>query len=440
MNLEKRQKLSNTWKQLVGDYVKETIELLDRGYTHGWENISDLPEDKSHKIAEDVVSLLREANKNRTQIQFRKEFPTSHASFVPTLDDRCTTIDNICLLPDGRILMKSGCLSLIENNIISDLPEFYDAKLCPNRRYLALSKKDCIEIYDGYEGPLKTSISLEREPGNLSKKILDGIERAPITTYSKIYAVFPCGGKVLLGTDDAFYIFSATSCDLLYPTVLELNEYLEENTTELYDLDMQHACISPDGEYIAMGHQCSDHYIFDSKLKLATTVSTASSYPHFSCFSKDGQLLALNSCHFYHGETIGVLTASLKKGTQQGFSNIPYLEDTTFPRGTRLLEDLYRVYAAVPYKEGFILGNAQGEIAYIDENSQRRWWYRIGSTVSAIDISKDEKTLIVSTYAGFLCILDLDSGTLDPYAITNAKIAEKQRWIFWRGEESPLLW
>jgi hypothetical protein len=47
---------------------------------------------------------------------------------------------------------------------------------------------------------------------------------------------------------------------------------------------------------------------------------------------------------------------------------------------------------------------------------------------------------VVTTYAGFLCILDLDTGEPDPFAIGTATLRERRRLLFWEKEPRPLLW
>jgi hypothetical protein len=42
------------------------------------------------------------------------------------------------------------------------------------------------------------------------------------------------------------------------------------------------------------------------------------------------------------------------------------------------------------------------------------WAPPFGSCCTAIDISDDDRSLIASTYAGFVVILDLDTGEADP--------------------------
>ena len=105
-----------------------------------------------------------------------------------------------------------------------------------------------------------------------------------------------------------------------------------------------------------------------------------------------------------------------------------------------LLDDGARVYAAVWWKGEFILGDASGRLCAYDTSGHFRWEHHIGSSVGDIDLSPDGKRLVVTTYAGFLCLLDLDTGERDPFTIGTATHRERRRWIFWKNEPKPLVW
>ena len=54
--------------------------------------------------------------------------------------------------------------------------------------------------------------------------------------------------------------------------------------------------------------------------------------------------------------------------------------------------------------------------------------------------TRDGTRLAVMTFAGFLCLIDLDTGTMDPFAIGTATLREKRRWLFWKDEPTPIVW
>lgn len=142
-------------------------------------------------------------------------------------------------------------------------------------------------------------------------------------------------------------------------------------------------------------------------------------------------MVAFNSCHMHRGGTIGVPTSLLP-----GLKTDQYYIDERFC----LLEDQARVYAGVYRHDEFIIGDASGYLHAFDETGKSRWRHFIGSSIGDIDVSEDGKKLIVSTYAGFLCIIDMDTGQKDPFVIGNSTHQEKRRWLFWTNEENPLIW
>jgi hypothetical protein len=58
--------------------------------------------------------------------------------------------------------------------------------------------------------------------------------------------------------------------------------------------------------------------------------------------------------------------------------------------------------------------------------------------VNAIDVRRDGARLVVTTFAGFLCLIDLDTGSADPFTIGTATHRERRRWLFWKNEPTPL--
>lgn len=154
-------------------------------------------------------------------------------------------------------------------------------------------------------------------------------------------------------------------------------------------------------------------------------------YPHYAICSSDGSVLAFNSCHFYSGVTIGVPTNLIR-----GLKTKQYKPDRRLVE----LENGSRVYAGVCRGDEFIIGNASGYLRAFDLTGKLRWQHFIGSSVGDIDISRDGNKLVVTTYAGFLSLIDLDTGEADPFAIGTSTNRERRRWLFWKHEKTPLIW
>jgi hypothetical protein len=97
-------------------------------------------------------------------------------------------------------------------------------------------------------------------------------------------------------------------------------------------------------------------------------------------------------------------------------------------------------YASAWRPGEYILGDAQGFLRAFDRAGATRWHHFIGSSLGALDISPDGRRLLASSAAGFLVILDLDTGETDPYAIGTSRHRERRRWVFWKNEKRPLAW
>ena len=88
----------------------------------------------------------------------------------------------------------------------------------------------------------------------------------------------------------------------------------------------------------------------------------------------------------------------------------------------------------------FMVGDAWGYLRAFDLEGNFRWQHFIGSTITALDLSPDKQRLAVTSFAGFLCVLELHTGERDPFVIGTATHRELQRWLFWKGEDAPLRW
>lgn len=163
-------------------------------------------------------------------------------------------------------------------------------------------------------------------------------------------------------------------------------------------------------------------------LTLVGNVGNRSDYPHYALFSSDDSMLAVNSCHFYNGITLGVPTDLLP-----GLETEPYEDDERII----LLDDDARVYAGICRQNEFIIGDASGYVRAFGADGNPRWQLFIGSSIGDRDTSADGKTLVVSTYAGFLSIFKMDSGEQAPHQIGNSQHMETRRWIFWKNEKQP---
>lgn len=439
-----RTELSKRWREQSKAYYDAVNDYVERGNTQGWENMEGEaePNDPREPIADDVIAAVREANARGEWQTLREQFPPAHGPFIKYLEEGGQSIPVIAQLVDGRIIALIGTpyqdymVVLIDGDSVSLIPDVITFGRSPDRTFWALAFENHIEIRATWDGPALAKLSyptgLEGMPAEIKIDPLEGN-----LTITQLIP-FPDGKRVLLVSPSGIFVLAEEEVRLLYPPEEETREAWQyqieddpEDTEYFTSLSMEHGAVSPDGKLIAVGCQDSKHLIFDENLNLVGDVGNICDYPHYALFNSNSSMVAINSCHFYNGITIGVKT-----------SQLPGLETESYEEDKRIvtLDDQARVYAAVHRLGEFIIGDANGYLRSFDETGKQQWQHFIGSSIGDIDVSPDGKTLIVSTYAGFLCVLDMDTGEKDPFTIGTSKHRERRRWIFWKTDTKPLIW
>jgi len=236
---------------------------------------------------------------------------------------------------------------------------------------------------------------------------------------------FNDGLTLVLVSSAGIYLLTDTICQLIHPAPDP------DDPTEEPNLSMEHAALSPDNRLLAVGEQDSEHLVLDATGVLIAQIGPQSSYPHFALFSQSGDLLIVNSCHFYNGITIGVSTT--------GIAGLVIPANTPDERYT-VIDDQCRVYIGVAARDYYILGDAYGYIKAFSQAGQLLWQHFLGSTISGIALSDDEQTLWVGTYAGILHQLQLGQGHRDNHTIGTGGHYEDFRILLWKNEVQPLVW
>ena len=438
----RKESAQTIWKQRVTEYAASINDYVAKGRTLGWDKVGDQPpEPQVSDLVDEALRVVREANKNQQTVSLRDEWPPTHAPLISVLQENGQSIPTVCLLDDGSILARIGTpyesaktVRICEQRV-EELPEVGDFGCSPDRRYFAIAGPDGISIHDGWQGPIVSSV---RWPTGL-EGLPDDLEVAPFEgppTVTKL-APFPDGRRVLLVSESGVFVLSESTSVRLLPTPDQIRKDVEwalENDPEsvsILGLSMEHGAVSRSGELVAVGSQDGSHLVLDKDLRVAAEVGPMSEYPHYAIFSADDSVIALNSCHFYNG-----ITRALRTSQLPGVVVPAYEEDERCP----VLEDSARVYAGVSRDDEFIVGDAGGYVRAFSVEGEFRWEVFIGSSVGDIDISPDKKTLVVSTYAGFVSVIDLDVGTQPNYQIGVGGHSERYRWVFWRNEKGPLRW
>jgi hypothetical protein len=299
----------------------------------------------------------------------------------------------------------------------------------PDGKLFGLAFDEGVEVRLGWDGPRVSSFDWPSGREGMPPGFDPPYPMGPARIDQLV--IFPDGQRVLLvSIDGIFVLTTAGATRLLRKEHVEWRFRGDEGAAEC-SLAMVHGAVSPRGDVVLIGCQNSRHLAFNGKLEHIASVGHFSEYPNFAWFSADGELAAFSSCIMHSGATIGVPVSALN-----GLDTPSYVADPP----VRLLEERSRVNAGVARDDEWVIGDTGGYLRAFDFQGKFRWQHFVGSTITGLDLSPDGRLLAVASYAGFLCVLQLDTGTRDPFAIGTSKHRELQRWVFWRGEEGVLRW
>jgi hypothetical protein len=409
--------LQTAWHSMGQSYARGINAMIDFGEKHGWDNWKEEePADNREELALEVLTLLKKANKEGTTSIFRETFPPAYAPFINLIQEQGQNIENLCYISDNKIAFivgsayeKRKAYLLSDKTIIRLRDNIQSIGRSPRNNIYAIAENGKITTYRGWEG---NKLFVFKLP--------------PIDEQSISQTIpFNNGQAVLLISPEGIYLLNPHGHSLIHPVPDPDDKEWTPN------IHMEHAALSGDNAFIALGDQNSVHRILNSQGAAIAEIGPQSSYPHYALFSKDGQQLILNSCHFYNGVTIGVPTAGM-----QGLQIEAHTQDNRYT----VLDENCRVYAAVATSTYYIMGDVGGYIKAYDATGKLIWRYFLGSTITGMTISDDEKTLWVAACSGMIHQLKLDQGQRDDHTIGNGNHFEEFRAIFWKNEPQPLIW
>ena len=432
--------LSERWRKASLHYVTAMNAYVARGLSEGWENIGPEPEDNRAQLAEEVLNAVRRANRTGDTASLREMFPPAWSPFLSIIEQKGQSLAPMMWVDNYRIAMhvgatyEDGPIVVVGDGIVEQSRVLGFGR-SPHATLFGLAFDDAIRVRSGWEGPtvavLQWPSGQEGLPPGYDVK--SEIDKSHITQL----VVFPDGKRVLLALREGVFVVSGSGATRLLPQPADYTKHFEwllkeyPNDPLTLTIDMEHGAVSPHGDLVLAGCQVAKHLVFDSELKPIAAIGPFSEYPHFAWFSADGKLAAFNACHFYNGASIAVPVQELGGLDTDYYENHP---------SVRMLQEGARVYAAVARDDEFIVGDAWGYLRAFDLQGNFRWQHFIGSTISALDLSPDKQRLAVTSFAGFLCVLELHTGERDPFVIGTATHRELQRWLFWKGEDAPLRW
>lgn len=428
INWEDSEKLSKRWREEGVKYASSVNQFVRIGETEGWDKAGKEPIETRKDMALDVLNIIRRANAVNDIKNLRKYFPPASLPFFSLENDE-KNIFGVNLLEDNSIILNAQGEKGEKNKVyfidtkrnIDILKNVIYVGACPNKKYFAFAYDSHIEIREGINKQIIAKLNWPTGLEGLTGEYTTNPET--IKNHLEDIVVFPSGKKVLLVSFNGIFVISDKEAVRLYPDE-DLMSYIlrdHENGDKInIRIDMAHGAISSDGKFLAIGAQDSDHIILDDKYEIINTYEPETSYPHFAMFSKDNEHVIFNSCHFYNGCTIEV--------------DMKNLDDDE----NVIIDDVCRVYAGTAREKGYIIGDANGYIHFINKGGKREWDYFIGGTISSMDICNDK--LLVGTYAGSAHLINLDSREEDPYRIGNSTNIEEARFLVCGTETEILQW
>jgi len=430
------------WYEKTLRYAEAVNTFVAKGLSVGWDSAGAEPREPKYKEElPHFMEALRDANRETPHRDIKSEWPPSHAALYPLLEKNGLSIPALCVLPDGDILARIGAtyedgkVVRIQGDAITEVQGVQHFGRCPGRRYFAVATAAGVDIHDGWRGPRVITCPWPNGDEGVPVDFDMQAQAAPPAPSQLL--PFPDGQRVLLVASSGIFVLDQEGATRLLPTEEQMREHFQWVRDEggkdgdfSPSLSMEHAAISPDGKLIALGAQDGEHYVLDEQLNLIAQVEPHGEYPHHAVFSADGRSVAFNACHLYNGATIAVPVAMLADWQSDYYDNAD---------GSTVIEPSARVYASISRGDEFILGDAYGYLRAVSREGEPRWQHFIGSTISALDLSADGRTLVASTCAGFVSIIDLDAGR-QPYQIGNGEHFEQRRWLFWKDEATPLAW
>jgi WD40 repeat protein len=420
--------IQKEWNEKGAAFGIAINEMVAFGETHGWNKwTGGEPVDEREHLADEVLRLLKEANTSGKVTEFREAFPPSYSPFNNYIKINEQNIELLHFIGDEKVVFFVRCYDQKPQGYILDGDKLME--LDPSVKAIGKSKQGNVFAVFTDDGRLTTIQGWDGEV--IATFTLEALKKSTMTQLLP----FNDGKKVLLVSPQGIYLLSEGEEKLIHPEPEEAEEPDEyddyddeEEEDDDFEISMENADLSNDNRYIVVADQDSSHRILNAVGEPVVEIKPESSYPHFCLFSSNDDQVIMNSCHFYNGVTIAV--------------NASKLDDLTNDTNEKSYECLdidesMRVYSGVAADGYYILGDADGYLKAFDKRGNQLWRHYLGSSITSMSLSDDEKTLWVGSYSGMLHKLKFGAGHRDTHTIGNGNHYEELRIIFWKDQ--PVL-
>jgi hypothetical protein len=434
------------WNMLGRDYIARLNGLIADNHEDR-ETAATAPEEpRSLELAQSVIAAVEAEDRAGRWQPDQPIADRAHEPFIDMLDRVGQNLNCVCILGPDEFLVRPGtayrpspALHLRGGEVI-ERPDILAAAMTRSHDLLVLVQEQGFSVSGGVD---QAPVRLFPWPTGMTAHPLDSVQ------------ISEDGATIaFVDSEEAVWLGQAEGKDAHWARVYPSAAFLAERQADEDDDEtaaddeqdeeftwsdsMMHAALSPDGRFIAYGSQCYGHFIdrIDGigSVRRWATIGHRSEYPHHACFSDDSAHAALNSCHFYHGATLGVRLADIEDAETPSYD-----EDAR----TTVIDGRLRVYAAtwLPTKtgrEGFALAGA-GYLDIVSPSGDVRSTVGFGSSASSIDYCPKTGLLAVASYSGFLHIYDPSRAAEEGKVIGYRPIHERYRWVLWRDSE-PFRW
>jgi hypothetical protein len=423
------------WNREGQAYLHGINRFLDRIYAD--KDPGSEPKDTRRDLGRPVLAELARLHAAGESVLARRRFRPAWEPFAEqTLGP---AIARAIYLDDARIAVRTGqahqdtACHVIDGERCTILPGVIDIGRSADRRWFARLFEDRIDVSEGWDAaPIRFRLPRTYAPifeaAALGDRALAVGRLGP-----ESMAVWSDGSRVLLVTTTGVFVcYPDRDAALLWPSGERVAAEAPPGATQ-WDagLSYAHAAVSADGRYLAFGDQDSMHELMlrDGSGARSVSIEPVSEYPNAACFHDAEDLVALSSCHFARSGVVQHRLAALSGHFAGGGEG---------EQDAVILTGVHWIVALAPRPGGWILGDRNGYLWYVDTGGANRGYVHLGSTCLSLETSPDGTRVLAGMFAGHLVELAQASSRSRDH-ITNLAVSETRRWLF-TDLHGPLLW